>query len=448
MTHPDDGSSASANGRGGPAIDVLWERPVAPGSGGTVALLVRVVAPVEADAGRRAPVDVTFVLDRSGSMSGGKLELAKIGVDQGVAQLRDADRVAAVVYDNEVETLVPLSAATSRAKAALRLALHGVDARGSTFLSGGWTAGCKLLAEAPATADGARVRRAILLTDGLANVGILDPGELAKHAGELRKRGIATTTIGVGQAFDEGLLSAMAEAGGGHFQYAANAERLRAFFAQELRQMSGVAVAGMTVTLTLPAGTTGELLSVFPVEQRAGSLEVAVGDLHGEDEVILLFVIHAAPGGPGKQLPLSLRAAWTDMRTDRIEESEIAIAPLRYVATEEFASAAANETVVEEQALQRAAIERRAGLELDRQGNVAGAQQRLAHARDLLQAAPATDRIREDLIQHDSVVMAMMESPVGSADRSHYRKYAQVREDFRRRGRRDAGGGDRGAGSR
>ena len=41
---------------------------------------------------RRAPIDVAFVLDRSGSMSGGKLDLAKEGVDLAVARLRDADR--------------------------------------------------------------------------------------------------------------------------------------------------------------------------------------------------------------------------------------------------------------------------------------------------------------------------------------------------------------------
>ncbi|MFN8592136.1 MAG: VWA domain-containing protein [Thermomicrobiales bacterium] len=439
MTNPTDASANGANEGVRPAMEAMWERPVLPGSGGEVALLVRIVAPALAAAGRRAPVDAAFVLDRSGSMSGGKLELAKIGVDHGVAHLRDGDRVGAVVYDNEVETVMALGAATSRAKATLRLALHGVDARGSTFLSGGWTTGCTLLAEAPAGEGGTRVRRVILLTDGLANVGIVDPRELARHAGELRRRGIATTTIGVGQDFDEGLLSAMAEAGGGHFQYAADAEALRTFFAQELRQMTEVAVSHLTVTLTLPYGATAELLSVFPVEPRGSSLEIAVGDLHAGDEIALLFVLRAAPAGLGKNLEASLRAAWTDMVTDRTEEAEIAIAPLRYVATEEVATVPVNDMVVEEKALQRAAIERRAGLELDRQGNIAEAHQRLAQARDVLRTAPLTTRISEDLMRHDSMVMPMMAAPAGSAQRSHLRKYLQVREDFRRRGRRDEG---------
>ena len=42
-----------------------------------------------------------------------------------------------------------------------------------------------------------RVRRSLLLTDGLANVGIVDEGQLTHHAAELRRRGISTTALGV-----------------------------------------------------------------------------------------------------------------------------------------------------------------------------------------------------------------------------------------------------------
>src|SRR5688572_30772584 len=268
-----------------PCIEARWEKPLIAASGGEATLLVRVVSAAEdeAEIGRAAPLDVAFVLDRSGSMQGAKLDLAKEGVDLAVARLRDADRAALVVYDDEVDTVQSLAPATSRLKASLRLALHGVDPGGSTYLSGGWVAGCHQLAEAtPVTnADSAatRIRRVILLTDGLANVGILDPAVLARHAGELRRRGIATTTVGVGQDFDEGLLSAMAEAGGGNFQYVAGPEGLRAFFAHELQELFSVAATGLTITLALPPGVDAELVSAFPAEARENVLEIAIGDL-------------------------------------------------------------------------------------------------------------------------------------------------------------------------
>ncbi len=164
-----------------PRLEAQWEKPLIAASGGEATLLVRIIAAAEdeTETRRAAPLDVAFVLDRSGSMQGGKLDLAKEGVDLAVARLRDADRAALVVYDDEVDTVQPLAPATPRLKASLRLALHGVDPGGSTYLSGGWVAGCHQLAEATPVTDAdstaTRIRRVIVLTDGLANVGILDP---------------------------------------------------------------------------------------------------------------------------------------------------------------------------------------------------------------------------------------------------------------------------------
>ena len=112
---------------------------------------------------------------------------------------------------------------------AMRASLYKLDARGSTNLSGGWLSGCQQLAAASSRDDEIRLRRAILLTDGMANAGITDSVELARHAGELRSRGIATTTLGIGHDFDEFLLAEMAEAGGGNFEYLASARQLVPF---------------------------------------------------------------------------------------------------------------------------------------------------------------------------------------------------------------------------
>ena len=406
--------------------------------GGEAVLLVRITAPVVEDAGRRAPVDVAFVLDRSGSMAGDKLELAKAGVDLAVAHLRDEDRAAAIVYDDEVDIVQPLTGATPRAKASLRLALHGVDPGGSTYLSGGWTAGCRELAEAAAVRahDGGetRIRRVILLTDGLANVGIVAPGDLSRHAGELRRRGIGTTTIGVGLDFDEGLLSAMAEAGGGHFQYAPDPETLRGFFARELRQMASVAVSGLIVTVTIPGDVDAELLSAFPVEKRGGAIEVAIGDMHADDAIDLVLNLSPGPGAIESTIPMSVTAAWTDVQADLRRDLEVGLEPLRRVTAEEADGIEPDARVAEAAALQRAAAERRAGLELDREGDFAASRARMSAAQQVLAAAPMTARVRADL---DETAM-LAEAPAMMAFDTHTRKSAQFREELRRRGRRDA----------
>jgi Ca-activated chloride channel family protein len=412
-----------------------------PASGGEAMLLVRIIAAPadETEVGRAAPLDVAFVLDHSGSMQGGKLELAKEGVDLAVAQLRDADRTALVVYDDEVDIVQPLAAATPRSKASLRLALHGVDPGGSTYLSGGWVAGCQQLAEAtPVTntdATATRIRRVILLTDGLANVGILDPGVLARHAGELRRRGIATTTVGVGQDFDEGLLSAMAEAGGGNFQYVASPEGLRAFFAHELQELFSVAATGMVVTLVLPPAVTAELVSAFPVETREGALEVAIGDLPASDEIDLVFTVRVSRGKAGELLPVGVTACWTDSRADARREINATLESLRRAEEREVTAATPDDLVVGRAARQRAAAERRAGLELDRAGRFAESRARMLQSRDYLAAAPMTAAVQADLAE--TTALAFESATTGYE--SHVRKSAQYRDTLRRRGRQGPG---------
>ena len=422
-----------------PRVEARWEKPLIPASGGEATLLVRIIAATEdeTETSRAAPLDIAFVLDRSGSMQGDKLDLAKEGVDLAVARLQDADRAALVVYDDEVDTVQPLAPATPRLKASLRLALHGVDPGGSTYLSGGWIAGCHQLAEAtPVTdADAAatRIRRVILLTDGLANVGILDPGVLGQHAGELRRRGIATTTVGVGQDFDEGLLSAMAEAGGGNFQYVAGPEGLRAFFAHELQELFGVAATGLAVTLLLPPGVDAELVSAFPVDTKSNALEVAIGDLPAGDEIDLIFTVRAGRGNAGDLLPVGVSACWTDPRADARREIDATPEPLRRAEGAEVAAMSPDDLVVERAARQRAAAERRAGLELDRAGRFAESRARMLQSQAFLAAAPMTAAVQADLAETTMLASA----PPTSAYGSHVRKSAQLREDQRRRGRQE-----------
>jgi Ca-activated chloride channel homolog len=420
-----------------PRVEARWEKPLIPASGGEATLLVRISAATEdeTETSRAAPLDVAFVLDRSGSMQGGKLDLAKEGVDLAVARLRDADRAALVVYDDEVDTVQPLAPATPRLKASLRLALHGVDPGGSTYLSGGWIAGCHQLAEAKpvsnADATATRIRRVILLTDGLANVGILDPGMLARHAGELRRRGIATTTVGVGQDFDEGLLSAMAEAGGGNFQYVADPEGLRAFFAHELQELFSVAATGLAVTLVLAPGVDAELVSAFPTDARENALEVAIGDLPAGDEIDLVFTVRTCPGEAGNLLPVGVTTCWTDPRADARGEVNVTLEPLRWAEAGEVTAATPDDLVVERAARQRAAAARRAGLELDRAGRFAESRARMLQSQAFLAAAPMTAEVQSDLAETRMLASA----PPTSAYGSHTRKSAQLRETLRRRGR-------------
>ena len=413
-------------------ITTHWLRPLVPASGGETTLLIRLIAAPDPNARLAAPVDVAFVLDRSGSMGGEKLALAKEGISLALERLRPTDRMALVIYDDEVEVVQPLTDASETALARLQRALRPLDAGGSTFLSGGWIAGCQELANAPAGDTGrTRIRRVILLTDGLANVGILDPQELAKHASQLRKRGIVTTTVGVGLGFDEGLLFAMAEAGGGNFVYAENAQVLRNFFAQELQEMLQIASTATTLHLTFPHRVRGKLVSAFPVERDGKTFKVAVGDVPAGDVIDLVFTITGEPGAPGDLLPFRASCHWTDPTTDYRHRWDVSPSPLERASAEEVAATPADQLVAERAALQHAAAERRAGLELDRAGRHRESRARMEQSVAYLRAAPRSEEV--DNLIFDSEVLAEM--PWDAPIDNHERKAAQMREHQRRHGR-------------
>src|SRR4051794_21292059 len=145
--------------------------------------MLELTAPSAPAGGERRPLSLAVVIDRSGSMAGPKLEGAKECAAFLIRRLAPGDRLAVVSYDGEVQLVVPFGSLDR--KAALQ-AVAGIHSGGSTNLSGGWLLGLEQLRHAPA--DGPR--RILLLSDGQANVGIVDRFELAKLAGSAVGAGV------------------------------------------------------------------------------------------------------------------------------------------------------------------------------------------------------------------------------------------------------------------
>jgi len=276
-----------------------------------------------APASSRPGVDVSLVLDRSGSMEGRKIALARQAVAHAVRLLKSGDRLSVVAYDDQVDTLLELLAATPAAKKQALQALAQIDARGSTDLAAGWFTGARALganspagvephaaelpfsgaagagSSAPPAAAPDRVRRVLLLTDGLANQGITDPATLAAAAAHFRREGIGTTTFGLGNDFDEELLSRLASDGGGHFYFIEHAQQIGDFFASELGEVLDVVARDVVFELAAGPGVRVAVLNPMRVEQDGDITRVRLGDLVSEQEVTLLIAVHIEPCAEG-----------------------------------------------------------------------------------------------------------------------------------------------------
>lgn len=278
-------------------------------------VLIELTAPPATQARKRPPVNLAFVIDRSGSMSGQKLDLAKRAVLEAVARLDDQDRFSVVAYDDEVQVVVERTTATAAARRDAIDRLRDLGPGGTTNLSGGWFAGCEQVA---ARQDPQAVNRALLLTDGLANVGIKDPGELAVHAGELRARGITTTTFGVGNDFDEALLQAMADSGGGHFYYIADAAQIRDHIGSEVGETLQVVARDVSLDLVTADGTAIEAISPQRTTTRGNRTAISIGDLVADQAVAVVLRLTFPYGDLGREARIivdldgaSERLVWT-----------------------------------------------------------------------------------------------------------------------------------------
>jgi len=185
----------------------------------------------------QTPLAISIVIDRSGSMSGGKLEEAKNAAIDIVNRLQDRDRVSIVLYDDHVQTLMELMPASS-AKDVIEDKLSRVETGGLTNLHGGWLRGAEILAP---RSNGRELCRVILLSDGQANRGIVELDQICEQVADLAQAGISTTTVGFGLGFNEELMTAIAHAGQGNAWYGERIEDLMESFDSEMSYLTKLA---------------------------------------------------------------------------------------------------------------------------------------------------------------------------------------------------------------
>lgn len=241
---------------------------LAAGADQTVDVLVRLQAP-DAPAGHvaeRPPQALALVVDRSGSMAGRPLAEARRCAEYVVGQLRPTDAVSLVQFDNRVQRLWP--AVPLADGAPLRAALAALHAGGNTHLHGGWREGADTLADV----RGSGLKRVILLSDGQANEGLTDTDAIAAQCAEWAARGITTSTYGLGNGFNEGLMVAMARAGGGNHYYGDTAEDLMEPFQQELELLGNLCLRDLQLSARVPDGVAVEMLNDLPKAGRGWRL--------------------------------------------------------------------------------------------------------------------------------------------------------------------------------
>ena len=228
-----------------PKVEFLTTREkLKAGQEQTVDVLIRITPPEPDRHADRTPLNLSLVMDRSGSMAGEKIKRAREAAMYCVDQMLSSDRLSVVVFDDRIDVLFPSEPVTN--KESMKNLIARVQSRGSTALHEAWVRGGLTISEQLLDKG---INRVLLITDGLANVGITNSDEIVSQAMELYKRGVSTSTIGIGDDFNEDLLLQMAQGGGGNAWHVAEPDDMQRIFQIELDGL--VAQFAHTVSLSL-----------------------------------------------------------------------------------------------------------------------------------------------------------------------------------------------------
>ena len=225
---------------------------------------------------------LVIVLDRSGSMAGSKIVLAREAAARSVELLRDDDTFGFTAFDEQLWEVIPVGPLGDKKKAVEQIL--SVPADGGTNIFPG-------VEKAYADLAGLKLQRKhiILLTDGQSEM----PPDYKDVIDEGRKNNITLSTVAIGSDADWGLLESLAEDGGGRFYDVVDESTVPAILTRETSMLTRTYIEDNPFYMTL--GNVPEWISLFTdgipqmnayIATTAKRTATIVGESHKEDPVL------------------------------------------------------------------------------------------------------------------------------------------------------------------
>ena len=301
-------------GAQGVRYTIETDRAVLPaGAPENTVLKITLTAPEAPPETARTPVNLCIVLDRSGSMSGGKIEHAREAAIEAIRRLHPDDIVSLVTYDSQIETVIP--AQHPRHVEWMEEQIRRITPRGMTALFGGVSQGAS---EIRKHEDGHYIKRMILLSDGIANVGPSQPAELARLGASLAKEEIQVSTVGLGLDYNEDLMTALAQQSGGNVYFVEHSADLPRILTAELGDAQQVVVRQVIVQINLPDHVQPVRIIGRDGRITRNQIEIPINHLQGGQSRFALVEVQVAPQAPQAVIELArARVSYEDLATQQ-----------------------------------------------------------------------------------------------------------------------------------
>ncbi|MCK4618933.1 MAG: VWA domain-containing protein [Desulfobacterales bacterium] len=265
-----------------------------------VIVKVTLDAPKPAETTSRPSVNLAIVLDRSGSMTGQKLERAKKAAIEALRRLGKQDVFSVIIYDHNVETIVPAQPAHNTEW--IEAKIRQIQAGGNTALFGGVSQGAS---EIRKNIGGEYVHRIILLSDGIANVGPNTPEDLGRLGAALIKEAISVTTVGVGTDYNEDLMTRLSQNSDGNSYFVESSRDLPRIFAAELGDVLNVVAKKVHVIIECPEGISPVKIIGRDGRIKGRSVELSMNQLYGGQKKYALVEIQLRGGKNGQEMEIA-----------------------------------------------------------------------------------------------------------------------------------------------
>lgn len=281
----------------------------------------------EARRGVRPPMDLALVVDTSGSMAGAKIENARKAATMLVSRLADGDIVALDAFSDNARTVVPPTRLSAQTRQDVLRAIAGLTPSGSTNMFDGLTLAESQIAATPPSHP---LRRIVMISDGIANVGPSSPETL----GAIAERGLRfraqVTSLGVGNDYDERTLDALAVRSSGRLYHLTEPREMASILGNELELLNATLASDAFVEVVPAPGV--QILGADGIRadrQAGGSLHIPLGALHaGQHREALVRVRIEDPAAfEGHTHPLaSVRLRFRDARDSDLERVQEVVA--------------------------------------------------------------------------------------------------------------------------
>ncbi len=246
---------------------------------------------------RRLPLNLAIVIDRSGSMEGAKIQDTREAARQLVKRLEEQDTFSIVSYSDDVRVDVSATKATPDAKKAALDAISRIHAGGSTNLAGGLMSG---QGEVEKQLGTGQVNRVVLMSDGLANVGVTDAKAIAEIGQKASQRGISVSTLGVGTDYNEDVMTRVADRASGNYYFIKDPDRIGTVLNAELDKMASTVAQAAEIEIALDDGVTLGQVFGYTFTEEHGRVRVPLAELFAGQRRSILLEIKAPLMREGK----------------------------------------------------------------------------------------------------------------------------------------------------